>query len=72
MIGMFYQTGYNNSNLILNLRTFNFDNVTSYDNIFTDSKTTQTAYIKNATDKTWVSDKGFKGSIIDCSVNTCP
>jgi len=71
MIGMFYQTGYNNSNLILDLRTLNFDKVTSYDNIFADSKTTHTAYVKNASDKTWISDKGFKGSIIDCSSNTC-
>jgi len=72
MEGIFYRTGYGNTKLILNLRTFSFDKVTSYDNIFASSKATQIAYVKSATDKTWVSDKGFAGSIIDCSSNTCP
>jgi len=72
MQSMFRETGYSNSNFTLNLKTFNFSNVTSYENMFNNSKATHTAYVKNASDKTWVSSKGFKGSIIDCSSNTCP
>jgi len=69
---MFSTIGYNDSNFIIDLRKFNFDNVTSYDNMFNNSKATHTAYVKNASDKTWVSGKGFAGSIIDCSTTTCP
>jgi len=72
MAYMFNNTGNGNSNFILNLRTFNFDKVTEWENIFIGSKATHTAYVKNATDKTWISDKGFVGTIIDCSANTCP
>lgn len=41
MLGMFYETGYNNSNLVLDLSTFTFNNVTSYENIFSGFKTTE-------------------------------
>jgi len=69
---MFQYVGDGNSLFTLNLRTFNFDKVTSYNNIFYGSKATHTIYVKNASDKTWVSEKGFAGSIVDCSSNTCP
>ena len=72
MARMFASTGGSDPNFILNLRTFNFDKVTDYANMFTGSKTTQTAYVKNVSDKTWVSDKGFAGTITDCSSNICP
>ena len=72
MFEMFYATGYNNPNFILDLRTFNFVKVTNYNNIFSNSRTTHTAYVKNTSDKSWVSEKGFAGTIIDCSSNTCP
>jgi len=72
MESMFSYTGYSNSSFTLNLKTFNFDKVTTYVNIFAGSKATNTAYVKNASDKTWVSEKGFTGSIVDCSSNTCP
>ena len=72
MQSMFYYTGYFNPNLILNLRNFNFDKVTNYSTMFTGSRTTFTIYVKSASDATWVLDKGFKGTIIDCSSNTCP
>jgi len=71
MGNMFSSIGGNNSNLILDLRTFDFDKVTNFSNIFFSSKTTYTAYVKNAADKTLISEKGFKGTIIDCSTNTC-
>ena len=71
MISMFNTTGFSNSNFILDLRTLNFDKVTEWESMFYSSKTTHTAYVKNATDKTWISDKGFVGTIIDCSANTC-
>ena len=69
---MFGYTGYSNPNFTLDLRTFNFDRVSNYTSIFSYSKTSNTAYVKNAADKTWVSEKGFAGTIIDCSSNTCP
>jgi len=69
---MFHLTGNKNPNFTLDLRKFNFDKVTSYTDIFFSLRSTNTAYVKNASDKTWVSDKGFKGSIIDCSINSCP
>jgi len=72
MLNMFSYMCYSNPDFTFNLRTFNFDNVTSYGSIFTGSGTTRTAYVKNAADKTWVSEKGFAGTIIDCSSNTCP
>ena len=72
MGSMFAYIGYSNSYFTLDLRTFNFDKVTNYSNIFYASKATHTAYVKNASDKTWVTGKGFAGTIIDCSSNTCP
>jgi len=83
MIEMFVDTGSSNLNFILDLRAFDFDFVKQHDEfnqpdysgssgLFNGSKTTHTAYVKNAIDKTWVSDKGFNGSIIDCSATTCP
>ena len=69
---MFSDIGYSNPNFILDLRMFNFDSVFKFDLTFSDSKTTHTAYVKNASDKAWVNSEGFAGTIIDCSLNTCP
>jgi len=83
MIEMFVGTGYNNPNFILDLRTFNFDtvkNISEEDNvtgllgssgIFSGSNATHKAYVKNATDKTWVTGKGYKGTVINCATSTC-
>ena len=72
MYKMFAFVGSRNANFTFDLRTFNFDNVTNYGFMFDSSETTHTAYVKNASDATWISNKGFKGKIIDCSANTCP
>jgi len=72
MYRMFNTTGYSNLLFILDLRMINFDKVTNWEIIFQSSRTTHTAYVKNASDKTWVSEKGFTGAIVDCSSNTCP
>ena len=81
---MFYQLGWSNSNFILDLRTFNFDKVSYWEWIFDSSQSSHTAYVKNASDKTWVSwkiwlldneytiDSSFNGTVIDCSISTCP
>jgi len=68
---MFGTTGNSNPNFTLDLRTFIFDNVTTYSSMFNGSKATHKAYVKNTSDKSWVSEKGFTGTIIDCSSNTC-
>ena len=72
MSSMFSSIGYKNLSFILDLRTFNFDSVTVYSSVFYQSKASDIVYVKNESDKSWVSDKGFAGSIIDCSSNTCP
>ena len=73
MWDMFNFTGFSNPSFILDLRKFNFDNVPSYyTNTIFDSQPTHIAYVKNISDKSFVSNKGFVGTIIDCSNNTCP
>jgi len=60
MMAMFDRAGYSTNNLILDLTTFTFDNVTSYTDMFGASfKTTQKIYVKNTSDQTWILDKGF-------------
>ena len=72
MSSAFHSVGYSNPDFMLNLKTFDFYNVYSFTNIFYNSKTTHTAYVKNASDATLVKNKGFAGTVIDCSSNTCP
>jgi len=84
MSNMFYQLGWSNSSFILDLRTFNFDKVSYWEWIFDSSQSSHTAYVKNASDKYWVSwkiwlldneytiDSSFNGTVIDCSISTCP
>ena len=52
--GMFQYTGYNNSNLELDLSTFDFSKVTSYNNMFIGIKTTGKIWVKDADDQAWV------------------
>ena len=59
MAYMFYQTGYANNNFVLDLCLFTFDNVTTYTNMFYNFKTTQKIYVKNTSDQTWITSKGF-------------
>jgi len=72
MSDMFSFTGYSNPNFTIDLRTFNFERVSRSNDMFYNSKATHIVYVKNASDKSWVSDKDFNGSIIDCSSNICP
>ena len=51
---MFSRTGYANTTFELDLSTFNFSNVTSYTNIFSQFKTTQKIYVGNATAQNWI------------------
>lgn len=56
---MFNNTGNANANLVLDLSLFTFDNVTTYTNMFYNFKTTQKIYVKNTSDQTWITSKGF-------------
>ena len=59
MSNMFGYTGYTNNNLELDLTMFTFDNVTNFDSMFNDFKSTQKIYVKNQSDKDWLVGKGF-------------
>ena len=56
---MFNNTGNANANLVLDLSMFTFDNVTNYDSMFSGFKTTQKIYVKNTSDQSWITSKGF-------------
>lgn len=59
MRSMFDGTGAKNSNLILDLSTFDFTNVISYNAMFVMFSTTKTIYVKDAEAQSWILDKGF-------------
>ena len=56
---MFSLAGYSNSNLELDLSSFDFSNVTDYERIFQQFKTSQKIYVKDASDQSWILNKGF-------------
>ena len=72
--GMFYGAAHSSSNVIFDLRGFNFNS--SGNTIFNtyDAITyTQKAYVKNSSDVNLVKNVyGFSGTIVDCSGTSCP
>jgi len=51
---MFNNTGYNDTNLILDLSTFSFNNVTDYDKIFYGMTSSKKIYVKDAIARDWI------------------
>ena len=54
MDNMFSSIGFANTKLVLDLHTFDFTSVTSYNNIFSGIRTTSKVYVKDSTARTWV------------------
>ena len=69
---MFNNTAKSADNLVLNLRTMAFNDIVKHKDMFGSSKTTTTIYVKDTQAATWIRERGYIGSIIDCSLNTCP
>jgi len=40
--------------------------------MFGSSKKTTTIYVKDTQAATWIRERGYIGTIVDCSLNTCP
>jgi len=71
MSSMFEYTGYSNPDYILDLRSFTFDQITSYNYVFAYIEITFKVYVKNTNDKYWVQGRGFGGLVFDCSIDLC-
>ena len=71
MTSMFEYTGYSNPDYILDLRSFTFDQITSYNYVFAYIEITFKVYVKNTNDKYWVQGRGFGGLVFDCSIDLC-
>ncbi len=54
MTYMFYYTGYANSSFVLDLTSYDFSNVTSYDNMFYGLRSSIRIWVKDANDQAWV------------------
>ena len=54
MSSMFYNTGYANTTFEIDITQFDFSNVTSYSNIFRGWRTTNTIWVKDASDQSWI------------------
>ncbi|MBR7042318.1 MAG: BspA family leucine-rich repeat surface protein, partial [Bacilli bacterium] len=54
MFSMFYYTGYSNTTFEIDIMQFDFSNVTTYNDIFTGWRTTNTIWVKDAADQSWV------------------
>ena len=68
MTSMFYRTGHNNSNFVLDLSTFNFSNVTEYEDIFDGMSTTKKIYVGNATARDWIINNSGNSALTTSNV----
>jgi hypothetical protein len=68
MNGMFYNTGKETKNLVLDLSTFNFDKVTIYDRIFYGMTTSKKIYVKNSTAQNWIINNSGNSNLTTSNV----
>ena len=72
MTSMFNGTGVLNPNFAINMKNLNFPLAATRANMFANLNASAKIYVKSNTIGTNITGAGFTGTVIDCSVNSCP
>ena len=72
MSSMFYGAGSLNTNFTINMKKINFTVADIRTNMFANLNANTKIYVKDATNASRITGTGFTGTVIDCSVNSCP
>ena len=65
---MFFETGFANTSLKLDLSKMSFTNVTSSTNMLNGIRTTGKVYVKNANDQNWIITNGGSSNLTTSNV----